>query len=66
MGLEMPFSGKLQTKTNEMTTRETKYQTDFHSAKTNNIKPKFKKIVLNMPIKYQENAKNFGTKVPNT
>ena len=62
----MPFSGKLQTETNEMTTRETKYQTEFYSAKTTNIKPKFKKIVLNMPIKYQENTKNFGTEVPIT
>ena len=33
MGIEMPFSGKLQTETNEMKTRETKYQTDFYSAK---------------------------------
>ena len=38
----------------------------FILPKNTNIKPKFKKIVLNMPIKYQENTKNFGTEVPNT
>ena len=60
------ITNRNQTDTNEMATGETKYQTDFILPKNTNIKPKFKKIVLNMPIKYQENTKNFGTEVPNT
>ena len=70
MGLEMPFSGKLQTETKPI---PMKWQPEkpntkpiFILPKNTNIKPKFKKIVLNMPIKYQENTKNFGTEVPNT
>ena len=38
----------------------------FILPKNTNIKPKFRKIVLNMTIKYQDNTKNFGTEVPNT
>ena len=34
--------------------------------KNTNIKPYFKKIVLKIPIKYQENTQKFGTEIPNT
>ena len=56
----MPFSGKLQTEnqtdTNEMAFTETKYQTDFYSAKNINIKPNFNeaKDTDKIPRKYQE------------
>ena len=63
MGIEMPFSVKLQTETNEMTTRaKPNTKPIFILPKNTNIKPKFRKIVLNMPIKYQDNTKNFGQK----
>ena len=52
-----------QTDTNEMATTETKYQTDFYSAPKYQYLTKFKKIVLKIPIKYQENTKKFGTEI---
>ena len=60
------FSNRNQTDTNEMATTETKYQTDFYSAKNTNILPNFNKGFLKIPIKYQENTKKFGTEIPNT
>ena len=60
------ISNRNQTDTNEMATTETKYQTDFYSAKNTNIEPNFKKSFLIIPIKYQENTKKFGTEIPNT
>ena len=44
-----------------MTTTETKYQTDFTLPKNANIKPTVNKVVLKIPIKYQENTKKFET-----
>ena len=44
-----------------MATTETKYQTDFYPAEKYNIKPTFNKVVLKIPIKYQENAKKLET-----
>ena len=55
-----------QTDANEIATTETKYQTDFYSAEKYNIKPTFNKVVLKIPIKYQENTKKFETLIPNT
>ena len=49
-----------------MATTETKYQTNFYSAKNTSIKPNFNKGFLKIPIKYQENTKkiprNLGQK----
>ena len=55
-----------QTNINEMTTTETKYQTDFLLPKNTNILSNFKKIVLKTPIKYQENTKKFEKEITNT
>ena len=55
-----------QTDTNQMTTTETKYQTNFILPKNTNIQPKFYKIILKIPIKYQENTQKFGTEIPNS
>ena len=61
------MANRNQTNTNEMTTTETKCQTNFYSVeKHTNIWSNFNKIVLKMPIKYQENTKKFGTEIPNT
>ena len=49
-----------------MATTETKYQIDFILPKNTNIKPTFNKVVLKIPIKYQENTNNFETQIPNT
>ena len=49
-----------------MATTETKYQTDFYSAKNTNIQPNFNKGFLKILIKYQANTKKFGTEIPNT
>ena len=57
------ISNRDQTDTNEMATTETKYQTDFYSAKNTNILPK---DFLKIPIKYQENTNKFGTEILNT
>ena len=52
------FSNRNQTDTNEMATTETKYQTDFYSAKNTNILPNFNKGLPQntdkIPRKYQE------------
>ena len=60
------ISNRNQTDTNEMANTETKYQTDFYSAKNTNIQPNFNKGFLKIPIKYQQDAKKFGTEIPNT
>ena len=62
----MPFSGKLQieTKPIPMKWQAQKPNTKpifICAEKNTNIKPNFNKAVLNIPIKYQENTKAFGT-----
>ena len=68
--LVMPLSGKLQTKTKPipMKWQPPKPNTKpiFILPKNTNISPNLKKIVLKIPIKYQENTKKFGTEIPNT
>ena len=46
-----------------MATAETENESDFYSVKNTNIKSNFKKIVLKMPIRYQENTNKFGTEI---
>ena len=60
------ISNRNQTDTKEMATTETKYQTDFYSAKNVNILPNFNKGFVKIPIKCQENTQKFGTEIPNT
>ena len=55
------MTNQTQTDTNEMATTETKYQTDFILKKNANIKPTINKVVLKIPIKYQENINEFET-----
>ena len=55
-----------QTDTNEMATTEAKCQTDFYAAEKYQYLTKLNKTVLKMPVKYQENTKEFATEIPNT
>ena len=57
------MTNRKQTDTNEMATTETKYKTFFILPKNTNIQPNFKKVVLKIPIKYQEINKKFGTEI---
>ena len=66
----MPFSGKLQTETKPIPMKWQPQKPNskpiFILPKNTGIKPNFNKAVLNIPNKYQENTKKFGTQIPNT